>query len=119
MYSSGTRGERIEWDTAGRRRWYPSAEAHFAKVQAIRAWEAYSRLGQIGAPTLGIHGENDRLVPPENAKLIAARIPGAKLAMIPRASHIFVTDQTQAAHKAIMDLLGTQTNRQPQSPPPG
>src|SRR5260370_36574865 len=116
MYSSGTRGERIEWDTAGRRRWYPSAEAHFAKVQAIRAWEAYSRLGQIAAPTLGIHGENDRLVPPENAKRIAARIPGAKLAMIPRASHIFVTDQTHAAHKAIMGFFGKQGARPREDP---
>jgi 3-oxoadipate enol-lactonase len=65
-----------------------------------------------------IHGENDRLVPPENAKLIAERIPGAKLAMIPRASHIFLTDQTEAAHQAILDFLDGQATRKRERPAP-
>ena len=116
IYDPGTPAERIEEDTAVRRKWYPPADAYFAQLQAITAWEAYSRLGQIAAPTLVIHGENDRLVPPENAKLIAARIPGAKLAMIQRASHIFITDQTEAAHKAILDFLDAQATRQRERP---
>ncbi len=119
IYDSGTpaeRIERIEEDTAVRRKWYPPADAYFAQLQAIMTWEAYSRLGLIAAPTLVIHGENDRLVPPENAKLIAARVPGAKLAMIPRASHIFITDQTEAAHKAILEFLGAQATRQRERP---
>src|ERR1700741_2837220 len=93
IYDAGTLPERIEEDTALRRKWYPSGEAYFAQLQAIMAWEAYSRLAQISAPTLVIHGENDKLVPPENARLIAARIPGAKLVVIAGASHIFSTDQ--------------------------
>ena len=51
-----------------------------------------------------IHGESDRLVPPGNAKLIAERIPGAKLVMIPQASHLFM-DQEEVANRAIMDFL--------------
>ena len=67
-----------------------------------------------------IFGEElpDRLVPPENAKLIAERIPGAKLAMIPRASHIFLTDQTEAAHQAILEFLGGQATRNRERPAP-
>jgi 3-oxoadipate enol-lactonase len=118
IYDRGTPAERIEEDTAVRRKWYPPADAYFAQLQAIMAWEAYSRVGQIAAPTLVIHGENDRLVPPENAKLLAARIPGAKLAMIPRASHIFITDQTEAAHQVILDFLGAQATRQRERPAP-
>jgi 3-oxoadipate enol-lactonase len=112
IYYRETPAERIEEDDAVRRKWYPPADAYFAQLQAIMGWEAYSRLGQITAPTLVIHGENDRLVPPENAKLIAERIPGAKSVMIPRASHIFITDQTEAAHKAVLDFLGAQATRQ-------
>jgi hypothetical protein len=52
-----------------------------------------------------IHGESDRLVPPGNANLIAERIPGAKLVMIPRASHLFLTNQPEVAHRAILDFL--------------
>ena len=38
-------------------------------------------------PTLVIHPESDRLVNPENSRDIAARIPGARLVLLPAASH--------------------------------
>jgi 3-oxoadipate enol-lactonase len=111
IYDRGTAPERIEEDTAVRRKWYPSGEVYFAQLQAIMAWEGYSRLAQISAPTLVIHGENDRLVPPRNGQLIAERILGAKLVMIPNASHIFTTDQTEKSHEVILDFLGAQATR--------
>ena len=77
-------------------------------MQGIFGWEAYSRIAQITVPTLVIHGETDKLIPPANAKLIAERIPGAKLALIPHASHIFATDQPAAAHQAILEFLAAQ-----------
>jgi pimeloyl-ACP methyl ester carboxylesterase len=112
IYDRGTPSQRIAEDTEVRRKWYPTADAYYAQLQAILAWESYSRIAQIALPTLVIHGENDKLVPPENGKLIAARIPGAKLVLIPNASHIFVTDQPEAAHAAILDFLGAQATRQ-------
>jgi pimeloyl-ACP methyl ester carboxylesterase len=118
IYDASTSPERIEEDTAVRRKWYPSADAYFAQLQAVIAWEAYSRIGQISVPTLVIHGEHDRLVPPENGRLIAARIPGAKLAIIPGASHIFTTDQPALAHSAILDFLGAQATRKRVRPAP-
>ena len=118
IYDARTPPERIEEDTAVRRKWYPSADAYFAQLQAVMAWEAYSRIGQISVATLVIHGENDRLVPPENGRLIAARIPGAKLMMIPGASHIFATDQPDLAHAAILDFLGAQATRKRVRPAP-
>jgi 3-oxoadipate enol-lactonase len=118
IYDARTSPERIEEDTAVRRKWYPSADAYFAQLQAVMAWEAYSRIGQISVPTLVIHGENDRLVPSENGRLIAARIPGAKLVMIPGASHIFATDQPDLAHAAILDFLGAQATRKRVRPAP-
>jgi pimeloyl-ACP methyl ester carboxylesterase len=109
IYNVTTPRERIDEDLAIRRPWFPRAEAYAAQLQGILAWESYSRLSGIAAPTLVIHGESDRLVPPGNAKLIAERIPGAKLVMIPNASHLFLTDQTEAAHRAILRFLGAQT----------
>jgi 3-oxoadipate enol-lactonase len=118
IYDAGTSPQRIEEDTVLRRKWYPPADAYFAQLQAIMAWEAYSRLAQISAPTLVIHGENDRLVPPQNGWLIAARIAGAKLVMIPGASHIFTTDQPDLAHAAVLDFLGAQATRKRVRPAP-
>jgi pimeloyl-ACP methyl ester carboxylesterase len=111
IYDRETSRERIDQDTAVRRKWYPTPDAYFAQLQAIAAWEAYSRIAQIAAPTLVIHGENDLLVPAENARLLAARIPGAKLVLLPNASHIFITDQTEASHAAILEFLGAQATR--------
>ena len=118
IYDRGTPPKLIEEDTEVRRKWYPTADAYSAQLQAILAWESYSRIAQITQPTLVLHGENDKLVPPENGKLIAARISGAKLVLIANASHIFLTDQTAAAHTAILDFLGAQATRQRERPAP-
>jgi pimeloyl-ACP methyl ester carboxylesterase len=82
-----------------------------AQLQGIMMWEAYSRIAQIAAPTLIVHGETDQLVPPENGKLIAQRISGSKIVMIPDASHIYSTDQPDAAHKPVLEFLSAQNTR--------
>ena len=109
IYDQATPREWIDEDIAIRRPWFPTPEGYLGQLQGILAWEAYSRLTQIVAPTMVIHGESDRLVPPGNANLIAERIPGAKLVMIARASHLFLTDQAEAAHCAILDFLAAQS----------
>ncbi len=111
IYDSGTPRERLDEDTAIRKQWWPNPVGYMAQLQGIIAWEAYSRLPQIAAPTLVIHGETDRLVPPGNGKLIADRIRGSKLMMIPHASHIFATDQPHAAHHAVLEFLLAQRDR--------
>ena len=109
IYDRATPRERIDEDIAIRRRWFPRPEAYAAQLQGILAWESYSRISAVRVPTLVIHGESDRLIPPGNGRLIAERIPGAKLVMIPDASHLFVTDQPEASHNAILNFLGEQT----------
>jgi 3-oxoadipate enol-lactonase len=105
IYDAGTPRTRIDEDLAVRRDWFARPEAYINQLMGILAWEAYSRLDQIQAPTLVIHGEADRLVPPGNGKLIAARIPNAKLVMIPNAGHIYPTDQPEAANRPVLEFL--------------
>jgi pimeloyl-ACP methyl ester carboxylesterase len=111
IYDKGTTRNLIDQDIENRRQWFPAAQAYNAQLQGIIAWEVYSRLDNIKAPTLVIHGETDRLVPAGNGKLIAEKIPGAKLVLLSNASHIFPTDQPEAAHKAILDFLASVSNR--------
>ena len=105
IYDTGTPRTRIDEDLAIRRKTYPKPEAYVAQLQGILAWESYSRLGQIKAPTLVIHGETDRLVPVGNGRLIAESIAGSKLVTIPHASLIYMTDQPEASDRAVMDFL--------------
>jgi 3-oxoadipate enol-lactonase len=105
IYDAATPRERIDEDMAIRMKWYPTPQGYLGQLQGIMGWEAYSRIAQITAPTLVIHGETDRLVPAANGRLIAERIPGSKIVLIPRASHIFETDQPGAAHQAVLEFL--------------
>ncbi len=74
-------------------------------MAAILRWKVQGRPGKILAPTLVIHGETDRLVPPENASILATLIPGAKLVLLERASHIFPTDQPEQTQSELLDFL--------------
>ena len=85
-----------------------SARSRFAlgsQVLAIFSWGSYGRLPQITAPTLVLHGDSDRLVPLSNGELIARRIPGARLVIIPRTGHMLATDQPEATYKAVSEFL--------------
>ncbi len=111
IYDADTPREKIEEDVSLRRQCLPSLEGYTAQLQGILAWEAYSRIAQITAPTLVIHGKLDALVPPGNGELIAARIPGAKLLLLDHASHLFLTDQTQVAHNHIREFLWSRAEK--------
>src|SRR5580692_1330523 len=108
IYDTATPRQLIDEDIAQRDPWPTSPAGYLAQLQAIVAWESFSRLPQITAPTLVIHGRADRLVPPGNGELIAARIPGAQLVLIERASHLFSTDQPEAAEKAVFEFLAAR-----------
>ncbi|MBZ5575126.1 MAG: alpha/beta hydrolase [Acidobacteriia bacterium] len=112
LYDASTPRARIDEDLERRRAWVPSPQGYSAQLQGIFAWQAFDRLPQIAAPTLVIHGRNDRLVPPGNGELIAARIPGARLVLIPQANHLFTTDQPETACRTVLGFLGEQTGRQ-------
>ncbi|HEV2118268.1 MAG TPA: alpha/beta fold hydrolase [Terriglobales bacterium] len=105
LYDPATSRERIEEDMVILRNWPPSPAAFVAQLQAIVAWEAYSRLPEIAAPTLVIHGASDRLIPSGNGELIATRIAKSKLVIIPRAGHMLATDQPEATHRALGEFL--------------
>jgi pimeloyl-ACP methyl ester carboxylesterase len=50
---------------------------------AFSSWSSIPFLGSIEAPTLVVCGTHDRVVPPENSRVLARRIPGASLVMLP------------------------------------
>ena len=116
IYDASTQQALIDEDVNLRRNWLPSPEGYTAQLQAIRAWEAYSRIAQITAPTLIIHGRSDGLIPTGNSELIASRIPGAKLVLLEHASHMFLTDQPIAAMNEILAFLSARQDRDLASP---
>jgi pimeloyl-ACP methyl ester carboxylesterase len=108
IYDRGTPMERIEEDLVIRRRTFPTIQGYFGQLQGIFAYESRTRLSQLSVPTLVVHGESDRLVPPENGRRLARLIRGARLEMLAGASHIFPTDQPEKSHNTILSFLAEQ-----------
>lgn len=63
------------------------------------------KLGNIDIPTLIFFGEYDNVVPPGNADLLAAEIPGSRVYILPDAGHLFPIEAPERAATALIDLL--------------
>lgn len=66
----------------------PAATGWHAQAAAGARFGTVRQSG-ITAPTLVLHGTADRVVDPRNAKLLADRIPGAELILLPGLGHLF------------------------------
>jgi 3-oxoadipate enol-lactonase len=78
--------------------------SYMRQVQAIQNFDASSRLASIKMPTIVIAGRDDRLVPAENSRMIAARIPGAKLVELP-GGHLFFVEHPAEFNRAVIDFV--------------
>jgi pimeloyl-ACP methyl ester carboxylesterase len=78
---------------------------YFGQLAAAARHDTFDRLSGITHPTLVLTGDDDRIIPMENSRLIAARIPNASLTVLPSARHDFTTDLPDAAASALLDFL--------------
>ena len=105
LYSSTTSADRIEEDIGVLCRSSLSYTGFFGQLSAILPWSSFLRLPRIQVPTMVIHGDRDRLVPPGNGRTVAARIPGAQFHLIEDAGHILTTDQPEACERLMLLFL--------------
>ncbi len=91
---------------------YPTPTRGYAcQAGVIRTIDTYDRLPQIKAPTLVIAGDSDRIIPAENSKIIAYRIPGAELVMLKNSGHGFFGDAARESITAILGFLKRHPDR--------
>jgi len=67
--------------------------------------DTVSRLGQIQAPTLVLHGGADAMSPVANARLLASKIPDAELVIFPGAGHAFALERPRESFEAVARFL--------------
>lgn len=78
---------------------------YVGQLEAIASHNVAGRLGEICVPSLVLHGTADRLVPPENGRLLAHHIPGAQLILYPDAGHMFFVEMAAAVNHDIREFL--------------
>ncbi len=79
--------------------------AHAAIWEVISYLDVYDRLNEIRCPTLVLVGELDPSTPPAVAREVAAAIQGAKVIVIPGASHIVTVEAPVAVNDAVRAFL--------------
>jgi pimeloyl-ACP methyl ester carboxylesterase len=79
---------------------------YMSQLQAAMSFNAESRVEKIASPTLVLSGDADVIVPVENSRNLAAKIPGAQLRIIEGASHTFFIEQAEKFNQIVREFLG-------------
>ncbi len=79
--------------------------AYQRQAMAVPSYNAEDRVSQITAPTLVAHGEDDRVVPVENARRLAAKLPHAQLMVFQGGGHAFTIEQAELFNAAVVQFL--------------
>ena len=74
-----------------------------AQLSAIMGHDTSRRLGEIEAPTLVVHGTEDRLMDVGNGELIARLIPGARLELLEGSGHMFFWEQPERSARLVRE----------------
>ena len=90
--------------------WYDEQQRRSTSGEiAVRLYEARNEIDvldvapRVTAPTLIAHARGDRVVPVEEGRLLAARIPDARFVLLESANHILLSDEP-AWHAFVAEL---------------
>jgi pimeloyl-ACP methyl ester carboxylesterase len=75
-------------------------ESFLRSIASLRRTDLRNLLGQIKVPTLGLYGEKDKVVQPEQWQLLKNGVPRAQIACFPDAGHfMMLEDPTEFSRK--------------------
>lgn len=80
-------------------------EGYAACCAAVRDMDQREAVRAIAVPTLVIAGRHDQATPPDHARLLAGRIPGARLVEL-EAAHLGNVEAAAPFTAAVLDFLG-------------
>jgi poly(3-hydroxyalkanoate) depolymerase len=83
----------------------PDLLGYAFQLYAVSGWSSRSWLHCLLQPTLVVSGEQDPSVPLGNGRLLAARIPDARLHVVEGGGHLFLLDEPENVVPTILDFL--------------
>ena len=93
--------EKIEKIVALFIRYQPTVKGAQGQMKALSFFNVKKRLGEIRCPILAITGDEDRMMPPDNAQLIVEGIPGAGLYIVKGAGHAFYYEKPYEVNRVL------------------
>ena len=108
----GRDATRIMLDPSRATRWpRPDPLGLLWQIAAISTWTSIPVLGCIDAPTLVVCGDYDTAVPPANSRILAARIPDARLVTIPAGHDLQLPVPAATVAELVTQFLDSETAR--------
>jgi 3-oxoadipate enol-lactonase len=80
-----------------------------AQAAAGMTHDAFSRLHEIRASTLILHGTEDGVVDSRNAAVLEGEIPGARVVMFPGTGHLFFWEEPERFVEVVRAFLGEES----------
>lgn len=78
---------------------------YMSQLQAAVGFNAEDRLATMACPTLVLSGDADAIVPVENSKRLAQKIPAAQLRIIEGGSHTFFIERPKEFNRVVAEFL--------------
>jgi poly(3-hydroxyoctanoate) depolymerase len=98
-------GDLLREQINARRSRPPTLWGYLGQLTAVAGWTSLPWLHRVHSPTLVISGDADAIVPPINARILAARIPGAQLELVPGAGHLLLMEHAEESANTIAKFL--------------
>ncbi len=83
----------------------PSVSGYLAQMWAIPGWSSLPWLHRLPHPTLVLAGDDDPIIPLVNGRILAARIPNARLHVVKGGGHLFLLEEAEQLADVVADFL--------------
>ena len=83
----------------------PGVLGYYGQMLALSGWSSLPFLGRLPQPTLILAGDDDPIIPLTNARMMAARIPKARLQVMKDSGHLFLFTQAEKTAELIEGFL--------------
>jgi pimeloyl-ACP methyl ester carboxylesterase len=83
----------------------PTPKGFEGQSAYVETFETYDRLSEIKIPTLILHGTEDKILPVENAKILAEKIPSAELMLFENAGHGLIVQEYKLWTQKVIEFL--------------
>jgi poly(3-hydroxyalkanoate) depolymerase len=83
----------------------PSPRGYFAQLYAMSWWTNFLGLPSIDHPTLVMAGDDDPIIPLTNGRILARRMPHARLEVITGGGHLFLLEEAERSAALVREFL--------------
>jgi pimeloyl-ACP methyl ester carboxylesterase len=83
----------------------PPLEPWQAQLHAGAEFDAFDRIPAIAVPTLALTGGADVVIDPRNSELLAERIPGARVEVVPERGHLLYWEEPELVASIVREFL--------------